>query len=246
MLRMRQSDKIEKRRGGEKEREMPKSKRRREYNFSKSKKKGTDNKGKQIEALNELINNFESIWVFSIVHASTEFIKEMRLKLEPSKIYLGKNSLVQVAIREFEDTEKRPNLACLSPYLRGKVGILFSNAPPSEVVSVFEGFHESAFAITGQEVSETVELEEGPLTYPVSMASLLAKLGMPVEAKHGELHLSANHRVCTAGDTLSKHQAHLLKLLDKKLGVSAPILLARYSAGELDHQVDVEGVDMEM
>lgn len=225
---------------------MPKAKRRREYNFSKSKKKGGDNKGKQIEALNELINNFESIWVFSIVHASTEFVKEMRLRLEPSKVYMGKNSLIQVAIREFEDTEKRPNLACLSPYLRGKVGILFSNAPPEEIVSAFEDFHESAFAITGQEVSETIEMEEGPLDYPVSMAPLLAKLGVPVEAKHGELHLNANYTVCTAGDTLSKHQAHLLKLLDMKVGETAPSLLARYAAGELDHKVDVEGVDMEL
>lgn len=65
--------------------------------------------------------------------------------------------------------------------------------------------------------TETVELEEGPLTqFPHSLEPQLRALGMPTALKKGVVTLLGHYTVCAQGDILTSEQARLLKLLGEK------------------------------
>ncbi|KAA0707519.1 mRNA turnover protein 4 -like protein [Triplophysa tibetana] len=139
-------------------------------------------------------------------------LKDVRTAWKHSRFFLGKNKVMMIALGKGPTDEYKDNLHKLSRFLRGEVGVLFTNKTKEEVKEYFSNFKEVDYARAGNQATMAVTLDEGPLEqFPHSMEPQLRQLGLPTALKKGVVTLIKDFEVCKDGDTLTPEQARILK-----------------------------------
>ncbi|KAK4537211.1 hypothetical protein CDCA_CDCA11G3236 [Cyanidium caldarium] len=140
------------------------------------------------------------------------------------RLFLGPTRVMQVALGRTAADAQFADAHCVGERLRGKAGLLFSNADAARLSQLLNEFNVPTYARAGDVASEDVLLPEHDVLadLPTSMAPQLRQLGLPVRARHDRLQLdvqdeTAPIRVCTAGEVLRPEQCVLLKLLRRPL-----------------------------
>lgn len=169
------------------------------------------------------------------------------LGMTPEEEYQnGLHHLAQVRIRAMRF---HPYLTFHQQQIKGQVGLLFTNSPPSEVTEWFDDFHPPDFARSGNVASETYVLPAGPIIqqhsippepFPHNEEPQLRKLGLTTKMVRGVPSLDNPHTVCTKGKVLTPEQAQLLKLIGVKM-VKFSVGLRAYWHSETGQIVQVEG-----
>ncbi|XP_061794751.2 mRNA turnover protein 4 homolog isoform X1 [Nerophis lumbriciformis] len=192
---------------------MPKSKRDKKISLTKTAKKGLGSKQKLIEELRKCVDTYKYLFIFSVANMRNNKLKDLRAAWKHSRFFFGKNKVMMVAIGKGETDEYKDNLCKVSKYLRGEVGVLFTNKTKTEVQEYFSHFKDSDYARAGNPAQMEVTFEEGPLEhFPHSMEPQLRQLGLPTALKKGVVTLLKEHTVCKYGDVLTPEQARVLKL----------------------------------
>lgn len=62
---------------------------------------------------------------------------------------MGKNKVIAVAFGKDPESEYKKNLSCLTPYLKGDVGILFTNESEKNILEFFKSLAIKDFTKTG-------------------------------------------------------------------------------------------------
>lgn len=192
---------------------MPKSKREKIVTLTKTKKKGKALKEKLIAQLQECLERFTHIFVFSVESMKNEKMKEVREAWRGSKFFMGKNKVMAYALGRDESTEQKKNLHMLAQHVTGNCGLLFTNCTKEEVLQYFDGFAEPHYARSGATASRSFEIPAGPIEHlPFNMEPQLRKLGLPTSLQHGVIQLATNVTVCNEGDELTPEQCKILEL----------------------------------
>lgn len=157
-----------------------------------------------------------------------------------SRIFLGKNKLLQIALGRNAEEEYADNLRHISKLIvGGSVGMLFTSQPAAAVESYFASMIEPDFAragsIAGREAVVTMDMLA---QFPSSMMEAFRKLGLPVELSNGVIIFRDNgvtqYRICKEGETLSAEKCKLLVHFGIKLADFQVTLAARWSDGEFE------------
>ncbi|CAL8089355.1 unnamed protein product [Orchesella dallaii] len=197
---------------------MPKSKRDKKVSLTKTAKHGMEWKKKLVKDVQEAAQEYDSIYVFRVINMRISGLNELRKKFRDSKMFLGKNKVVALALGKDEKSEMLQDVHKLSERLQGECGLLFTSRKESEVMEEFESFCELDFARSGAPATKTVVLPEGPLEqFAHSLEPHLRSLGMPTALKKGVVTLIRDYTVCKKGKVLTPEQAKILKLLDMKM-----------------------------
>ncbi|GAA6231989.1 mRNA turnover protein 4 homolog [Lates japonicus] len=192
---------------------MPKSKRDKKISLTKTAKKGLELKQKLIEELRKCVDTYRNLFIFSVENMRNNKLKDIRTAWKHSRFFFGKNKVMMVALGKGETDEYKDNLHKVCKYLRGEVGVLFTNKTKDEVQEYFSHFKEMDFARAGNQAQMDITLDEGPLEqFPHSMEPQLRQLGLPTALKKGVVTLLKDHEVCKEGDVLTPEQARILKL----------------------------------
>ncbi|XP_067287139.1 mRNA turnover protein 4 homolog [Pseudorasbora parva] len=192
---------------------MPKSKRDKKVSLTKTTKKGLESKQNLIEELRKCADIYKYVFVFSIENMRNNKLKDIRTAWKHSRFFFGKNKVMMIALGKGPTDEYKDNLHKLSRFLRGEVGVLFTNKTKEEVQEYFSNFKELDYARAGTVATMAVTLDEGPLEqFPHSMEPQLRQLGLPTALKKGVVTLIKDFEVCKDGDTLTPEQARVLKL----------------------------------
>jgi len=227
---------------------MPRSKRIRVTALTKTDKRATrEHKSTFIDEVRKAVDAHEDLYLFSFENMRSNKFKEVRMHFRPnamnddapSKIVLGKNKLLQVALGRTPEDEYSDNLRQVSKRITGgSVGLLFTSRPRSDVEQYFATLAEPDFARAGfvapQDVSVTNEMMEH---FPVSMIEELRKLGLPTKADTGKVVLmdgKSDFRICKEGETLSAEKCKLLVKFEMKLAVFQVALVCRWSKGTFE------------
>lgn len=226
---------------------MPKSKRSRVVALTKTDKRSTrEHKSSYIEEVRTAVDNHDNLYLFSYENMRSNKFKEIRMHFRPSpmndapsRIFLGKNKLLQVALGRTSEDEYDDNLRQVSKLIAGgSVGLLFTSRPAADVEEFFANFVEEDFARAGfvspKTVMVTNEMLEG---FPVSMMDQFRKLGLPVKASTGKLILMdgrSEYCLCKESQTLSAEKCKLLVLFGKKLSEFRVHLVCRWSKGSFE------------
>eukprot|EP00055_Hartaetosiga_balthica_P006447 m.20216 g.20216 ORF g.20216 m.20216 type:complete len:222 (-) comp5226_c0_seq1:1519-2184(-) len=196
---------------------MPKSKRARMVSLTRTNSKGREGKKALIEDVQECIDEYASIYVFSVDDMRNSKLKDLRVKWRDSRFFFGKNKVIALALGSCSGDEYRTNTHHISERLVGNVGLLFTNRKEKAVKEWFANFSADDFARTGNKATETVDVEAGPLTqFPHSLEPQLRKLGMPTSLVKGVVTLDKDFNICKKDQALSPEQARLLKLFGYK------------------------------
>lgn len=196
---------------------MPKSKRSKVYHLSKTKKKGRSVKDKIVEEVRSAAENYERCFVFHTINMRNNGLKGLRKKWADSRIFMGKNKVMALALGRSEAEEHRDGLSAVSQHLAGACGLLFTNEEEKDVVNHMEQVDEVHYARSGFVATEDFMLEEGEVPLPFSMETQLRKYGLHTILKEGKILLNADTQVCNKGDTLTPEQCKLLEIFQIKM-----------------------------
>ncbi|XP_026655639.1 mRNA turnover protein 4 homolog isoform X2 [Phoenix dactylifera] len=213
---------------------MPKSKRNRPVTLSKTKKKGREHKEAIVNGIKQALEDYSSVYVFTLENMRNLKFKELREQLKSSsRFFLGSNKVMQVSLGRSVADENKPGIHKLSKFLRGGTGLLFTNLEKEEVQRLFEEFEEHDFARTGSIATEKFSHEMEPF---------LRKQGLPVRLNKGIIELVSDFVVCEEGQALSPESARTLRLLGIKMATFRVHLVCGWSPDNFE--VYGEGLDL--
>ncbi|KAL7561607.1 hypothetical protein ACA910_004194 [Epithemia clementina (nom. ined.)] len=156
-----------------------------------------------------------------------------------SRIFLGKNKLLQIALGRTPEEEYADNLHQIGKRIHGgSVGLLLTSKDKTSVEQYFANLHEPDFARAGSTADDEVLISNANLeSFPVSMMEQFRKCGMPVEIKVGKIVLRDGkdwYRICKKGEALSAEKCKLLVLFGMRLSTFKVQLVGRWSGGEFE------------
>lgn len=193
------------------------SKRSKVVSLTKTSSKGKSAKTKLIESIRESVDQYNSIFVFTYENMRANLFKDVRIHFRESRIYMGKNSIAQLALGKESADEYKTNLNQISTHMEGNVGIMFTDRTKEEVVEYFNSFHAPEFAKAGHLPTESITIPTGNLFMDVSMLNHLRLQGMIVEIEMGQVMLREPFKAAVAGVPLTPEQCRVLKFIDTKL-----------------------------
>ncbi|CAB9529478.1 turnover protein 4 homolog [Seminavis robusta] len=229
---------------------MPKSKRTRVVHLTETSKRSTrEHKTKYIDEVRTAVDKHDTLYLFSFENMRSNKFKQVRMQFRandmdeaPSRIFLGKNKLLQVALGRTPEDEYSDNLRQVSKRITGgSVGLLFTCRSPAEVEDYFANLCEPDFARAGFVAPRAVTIQLKQLAhFPVSMVEQFRTLGLPTKVDNGTIILmdgKQEHRICKEGETLSAEQCKLLTQFDQKIAEFKVKLECRWtrSSGQFDH-----------
>jgi mRNA turnover protein 4 len=212
-----------------------------------SKRATREHKSSFIQVVREAVDNHDHVHLFSYENMRSNKFKDIRMHFRstgdamdiPSKIMLGKNKLIQIALGKTPEDEYSDNLRHVSKEITGSVGLLFTSRPRAEVEAFFSKFSEPDFAREGFVAPrDVIVTNEMLFNHPVSMLEqTFRKLGLPVKIDTGKIVLlegKGEHRLIKEGETLSPEKCKLLTHFGIKLSEFRVKLVCHWSDGEFE------------
>lgn len=108
------------------------------------------------------------------------------------------------------------NLDKIANLLKGKLGLIFSDAPVYELKPLIESNKKPAAAKVGMVAPIDVTIPPGPTGLDPSQISFFHALNMSTKIQKGQIEISKDFKVCTAGKKVENSQAVLLQKLNIK------------------------------
>ena len=214
-------------------------------NLTQTKKKTREQKATVVQDVRDALEKYNSLYLFSYENMRSSKFKDIRMDFRAtSRIFLGKNKLLQIALGRTSEEELFDNLHQVSSKIVGSVGLLLTNQPRQEVISYFQREDEQPkqqdYARAGTVANQTVIVTNEMLQqHPVSMVEQFRKLGLPVEVHNGVIRFyggKEEHVLCKKGVTLTAELCKLLVHFDIKLAVFRLTLLCVWSSdGEFEN-----------
>ncbi len=152
----------------------------------------------------------------------------------PSRIFLGKNKLLQIALGKTPEDEYADNLRHVSKEISESVGILLTSRSKREVQEFFSNWVEPDFARAGFVAPKDVVVTNEMLAqHPVSMLEQqFRKQGLPVKIDNGRIVLldgKQEYRLCKEGEILSPEKCKTLTHFGIKLSEFRVKLVCHWS-----------------
>ncbi|RYO78090.1 hypothetical protein DL762_008881 [Monosporascus cannonballus] len=185
---------------------MPKSKRNRVVHLTNVTKKTREHKERLFENIRDCISAYQHCFVLSVDNMRNTHLKEVRQELSDSRLFFGKTKLMARALGRSPEDSHAENTYRLAPYVRGTVGLLFTNRAPEAVLEYFSAQSSSAarvdFARAGAVASRDFVLPYGqvystggevPAEHDVPLGHTLEpelrRLGVPTRMVKGRVVL---------------------------------------------------------
>lgn len=153
----------------------------------------------------------------------------------PSRIFLGKNKLLQIALGKTPEDEYADNLRNVAGEISESVGLLFTSRSRKGVEQYFKDLCEPDFARAGFVATRDVVITNETLAnHPVSMMEQqFRKQGLPVKIDNGTIVLldgQTEYTLCKKGETLSPEKCKALSHFGIKLAEFRVKLVCYWSA----------------
>jgi len=198
---------------------MPKSKRQSVVTLNKTKRKVKANKSVHMDKIEKHLKKYKTCFVFQYKNMTTAPLKELQEKIQDSKFCFAKRRLMQIPFGKPDD-EPYTNSHLVAKYLKGDVGLLFSNKTVEDCEYFFKTFAHPEFANPGESAITTVELMPGTevfQNFSGSNEQYLRKLGLDLAVEDAKINLEKPFLAAEVGQLMNVNQTRVLKFLGIKL-----------------------------
>ncbi|MGK3748388.1 MAG: mRNA turnover protein 4 [Bacillariaceae sp.] len=222
-----------------------------------SKRATREHKSAYVQQIRDGVDNHECLFLFSYENMRSSKFKDIRMHFRssssssmddddnndsaaPSRIFLGKNKLLQIALGKTPEDEYADNIRHVSNEISESVGLLFTSRSKKGVQEYFADLEEPDFARAGfVSPKEVIITNEMLANHPVSMLEQqFRKQGLPVKINNGKITLldgMEEYRLCKEGETLSAEKCKALTHFGIKLSVFRVKLVCYWSkTGEFE------------
>mmetsp|Transcript_24060 Transcript_24060/g.51145 ORF Transcript_24060/g.51145 Transcript_24060/m.51145 type:complete len:237 (+) Transcript_24060:106-816(+) len=214
---------------------MPRSKRARLVPLTKVSKRATrEHKSAHVQDVRDAVDAHDSLFLFSYENMRSSKFKDIRMHFRStadgmddedtasSRIFLGKNKLLQIALGKTPEDEYADNIRHVSGQISESVGLLMTSRSREGVEEYFRNLVEPDFARAGSIAPRDVVITNEMLAdHPVSMMEQqFRKQGLPVKIEDGVIVLldgKDEYKLCKEGETLSPEKCKALSHFGIKL-----------------------------
>jgi len=187
-------------------------------------------KREEVEALTELVSEYESVGVVDVTGIASRQLQQMRADLHgTARLRMGRNTLVKRALDDVDE-----GLEELEAYVSGQVGLIGTDDNPFGLYRQLEASKTPAPISGGEVAPNDIVIPEGDTGMdPGPFVGELQNVGAAAQIMEGSIKVTADSTVAEAGDVVSDDLASVLAEMGiepKEVGLD---LRAVYSDGVL-------------
>jgi len=169
----------------------------------------------------ELLGTYNKILLVNIDNVGAFNIQKTRQALRgKSHLLFGKNTLIRKTIRDYVEkcveagNKESARIEQLLPFIKGNVGLAFTNEELSSVKEVLESFKQKAPAKVGQIAPEDVFVEPGPTGMEPTQTQFLQALNIASKIVKGQVEIINRIHLVKEGEKIGNSEAALLDKLN--------------------------------
>jgi len=126
-------------------------------------------------------------------------------------LLMGKNTMIRKAMRDH--LEKTPSLEALLPYVKGNIGLVFTNGDLADVRTKLTELKVQASAKAGSIAPIDVVVPAGNTNMEPTKTSFFQALSIPTKINRGTIEIINDIHLLTVGQKVTLSQAALLQML---------------------------------
>jgi len=161
------------------------------------------------------LQEYKNILVVTVDNVGSLQLQKIRIALRgKAEIVMGKNTLMRMIMRE--QIGANPKLEALLPFIRGNMGLIFTNGELSKIRDVVVANKVPAVAKSGTFAPVDVWVPAGPTGLDPGQTSFFQALNIATKIARGSIEIVANVHLIKAGDKVTSSAVALLGKLDIK------------------------------
>jgi len=169
----------------------------------------------------ELLGSYNKILLVCIDNVGAFNIQKTRQALRgKAHLLFGKNTLIRKTIRDYVEkcveagNKESARIEQLLPFIKGNVGLVFTNEDLASIKDVVESFKQKAPAKVGQVAPEDVFVEPGPTGMEPTQTQFLQALNIASKIVKGQVEIINRIHLVKAGEKVGNSESALLDKLN--------------------------------
>jgi len=180
----------------------------------------------------KLLDEYKNVLVVGVDNVGSLQMQKVRIALRGKAIMMmGKNTLMRMIIRE--KMVANPKLEALLAFVRGNMGLIFTNDDLSKVRSVVTEYKVPAGAKAGTLAPTDVFVPPGPTGLDPGQTGFFQALNIATKIVKGSIEIVNNVHLIKKGDKITSSAVALLSKLDIKPFFYGIVALSVYENGSV-------------
>jgi len=186
------------------------------------------------EHMKELMSTYSKCFIVQIDNVGSMQLQQTRMSLRgTAEVLMGKNTMMRKCIREFCEENPESPIAQLEEQCRGNVGFVFTNGDLGEIRESLESNVRPAPAKVGSIAPDNVIVPKGPTGCDPGQTAFFQTLQISTKITRGQIEMTNDTQLITAGDRVTASQAALLQKLGIEPFTYGMVLKSVYDSGSL-------------
>lgn len=184
--------------------------------------------------MTELLDTFSKILVVHADHVGSQQFHNIRASLRgTAEVLMGKNTLMRKVISNFLAENENHPIESLLPYVKGNIGLIFTNEDFSEVRKAIDENRVPAAARANVVAECDVVVPPGPTGCDPGQTSWFQALNVPTKISRGQIEIVSELKLVTKGEKVTASEAALLQKLNIKPFTYGLVLKQVYDSGKV-------------
>lgn len=165
------------------------------------------------EKVQSLFRQYTKIFLVNVDNVASSQMHQIRSALRGKGVVLmGKNTMVRKAMRDvYEDV---PEAEYLTPYIRGNIGLVFTNDDLKTVRDILVSNRVKAAAKVGLIAQNDISIPAGNTGVDPNKTSFFQALGITTKVVKGAIEIISDQVVVKTGQKVGASEAALLNMLN--------------------------------
>jgi len=173
-----------------------------------------ERKKEYFERLKELLSTYTKCFVVKVDNVGSNQLQKTRQGIRGmGEILMGKNTMMRKCIAEFVEENPGTLMGQLSDCCRENVGFVFTNGDLGEIRNILESNVRPAPAKVGSLAPVDVIVPAGPTGCDPGQTAFFQTLQISTKITKGQIEMTNDTHLITAGDKVTASQAALLQKL---------------------------------
>lgn len=184
--------------------------------------------------MKELLGTYTKCFIVEVDNVGSSQLQNTRKALRgTAELLMGKNTMMRKIIREYANDNPGTLVAPLEQQCKGNIGFVFTNGDLGEVRTVLEANVRPAPARVGAVAPINVIVPKGPTGCDPGQTAFFQTLQIATKITKGQIEMTNDTPLITAGDRVSASQAALLQKLNIEPFSYGLVLKMVYDNGSL-------------
>jgi len=193
-----------------------------------------ERKEEYFEKLKELLTTYSTAFLIEVDNVGSYQLQSTRGELRGKpEVLMGKNTMMRKCIREYVEENPGSPVGQLESVCRGNIGFVFTNSDLAEIREILEKNVRPAPAKVGAVAPVDVIVPKGPTGCDPGQTAFFQTLQIATKITRGQIEMTADTHLITAGEKVTASQAAILQKLDIEPFSYGIMLKYVYDSGSL-------------